>query len=513
MIWLHWDNDGLWFQGDAPRHAMNGIFWRDLIREGLGDPVEYTQRYYARYPAITPTRYPPGFYIVEASAFACFGVSTFVAKFAVFLFALVASIYMLLGMRRWIAAEAGLVTGLMLLMPGMIRWSHAVMLNVPATALAIAFLFHVRRAIQSTDTTDAQKQCCIGVILATISLAIHPTIGYVALIAIAWLVISGRVRLLIERRVIVVEVICCVILLMLFGGMFYTSPEQFSQASVQLQRFSRIWSLGFYFFSLPSLVSAGAIPFVLLGGLWTLIDKRFRSDGLRLLAGFVIAYTCLTAIWAKDPRYLLIACAAATWLIAVACVGIASRIELQWGPKVSRGMFAAMLCGMGGYLGINARNQFLPKVNGMEQVVAFVETLAPSEPVVYHGTFDGTFIYYLRVRDPSFQRQVVLARKSLLQDGESTATIDVDKLADRLRQIGCRWLILEKPSARKQTPFESALQMVAERPEYELVKTFEGPSRSIERIALFRILNESTDIFPTAVPMLMNGKSIDPWER
>ena len=26
IVALHLDNDGLWFQGDAPRHAANGVF-------------------------------------------------------------------------------------------------------------------------------------------------------------------------------------------------------------------------------------------------------------------------------------------------------------------------------------------------------------------------------------------------------------------------------------------------------------------------------------------------------
>jgi hypothetical protein len=28
VCWLHWDNDGLWY-GDAPKHAANGVFWKD----------------------------------------------------------------------------------------------------------------------------------------------------------------------------------------------------------------------------------------------------------------------------------------------------------------------------------------------------------------------------------------------------------------------------------------------------------------------------------------------------
>src|SRR5262245_21715420 len=65
---FHWPNDGLWFQ-DASRHAMNGLFWWDLVGAHPADPLTYTIRYYARYPVISPATYPPLFYLIEGFAF------------------------------------------------------------------------------------------------------------------------------------------------------------------------------------------------------------------------------------------------------------------------------------------------------------------------------------------------------------------------------------------------------------------------------------------------------------
>jgi len=58
---LNRQSDGLWFQGDAPRHAANGLFWWDLLTALPRDPIEYAVRYYARYPVIAPATYPPFF--------------------------------------------------------------------------------------------------------------------------------------------------------------------------------------------------------------------------------------------------------------------------------------------------------------------------------------------------------------------------------------------------------------------------------------------------------------------
>ena len=37
---LNRQSDGLWFQGDAPRHAANGLFWWDLLTALPRDPIE-----------------------------------------------------------------------------------------------------------------------------------------------------------------------------------------------------------------------------------------------------------------------------------------------------------------------------------------------------------------------------------------------------------------------------------------------------------------------------------------
>ena len=105
------DGDFAW--GDAPRHAMNGVFVMDLVAaHPIHDPVQWAIHYYLMRPALTIMFYPPLFHAVEAVAFATFGVSHFVAQFTVFLFVvlLAASVYSLarLVLPRWSAVGAAL---------------------------------------------------------------------------------------------------------------------------------------------------------------------------------------------------------------------------------------------------------------------------------------------------------------------------------------------------------------------------------------------------------------------
>ena len=138
LVWgyiclLHTDNDGLW-DPDSSKHFANGVFWGDYLRDLSPDPKGFALSYYARYPVIAPTYYPPAFYLLEAATFAVFGASPYVAKGLVLAFLLVAALYSTAWLRRWLSPGVGWFGALLPLMPIMILKSHAIMLNVPACA-------------------------------------------------------------------------------------------------------------------------------------------------------------------------------------------------------------------------------------------------------------------------------------------------------------------------------------------------------------------------------------------
>ncbi|OYV35282.1 MAG: hypothetical protein B7Z80_18815, partial [Rhodospirillales bacterium 20-64-7] len=72
---------------DAPRHALNGAFLMDMVRDHpWRDPAGWAMQYYIRYPSLTILFYPPFFYAVEAAFYAVMGVSHAVAQMAETLF-------------------------------------------------------------------------------------------------------------------------------------------------------------------------------------------------------------------------------------------------------------------------------------------------------------------------------------------------------------------------------------------------------------------------------------------
>jgi hypothetical protein len=481
MVGLHWSNDGLFFQGDAPRHAMNGIFWGDLLREGLSDPIGYTKSYYARYPAITPTRYPPLFYFLEAAAFELLGPSSYVAKGLVQAFGLAMGVYLLVAMRRWISPGSGIFAGLLFLMPGMVTWSNAVMLNVPAATFSMIALYYVRCGIESQNEALTSKCFILAEVLLILSLATHPTVGYAVLIMLAWVIIRGKLYAFKQLRLMLVTIFFFVLLATLFSCMLIYGSEQLSQASILPSRLSSMKRWWFYAAAMPGLVAWWGLIGGLLSAVLAWTCPRLRLEVKLLGIAFLVGYLILTPVWALDARYTLLACPAVAYTLGLGFTRIdalmvdhARRLQT---PSISlMGFFGLSL----GYI-VSDNQTFLRNTAAIESVVEYVESIAPEEAVLYDGRFDGVFIYYMRARDPEFSRQVVLARKLIAPD------IDSDQLRKKLLETGCRWLVLEKTTNERPRSYEKALQRLVQRGGFELVKTFELLPRSIERLEVYRL--------------------------
>ncbi|MDA7878542.1 glycosyltransferase family 39 protein [bacterium] len=531
-VWFHWGNDGIWFQGDSPRHALNALFFLDLVKEGLSDPVEYARHYYTRYPAITPQRYPPFFYCLLAGGFAVFGVGGFVAKFFVHGFALLLGIYTLLGLRRWISLEAGIMAGLVLLMPGVMRWSGAVMLNVPALALGVACLFHLRCVLDQPDNRNDYKHFCVALVFAALSIAIHPTVGVVIPIAGLWLLLDRRWRCFLNVRVLAVVVLCLVVCGLLYWLLFRLGASQFSQAEVSKKQVASVLWPEFYFRSVPSLIGWWSLPVAFVGLAWSLMIKRFRKDSIRIVCAALLTFALLQSIWAKDERYMLWACPAATWFIAHAFVATARTKTFDRYKQMSWVIPVLGLLAFSIYFVVITKETLIKTVNGFAEVAEHIIRIAPGEPVLYHGTYDGTFVFYLRSFDEKFHQQVVMVRKLQLRSGQAVHEnkpqwladmarerrnenpLDEKLLTEQLYRTQCKWLLVEEPSPEQKNSLAKLLERVADIENYQLAEVFEVDMKSqTKEIMLYRIrppASESDEPATRFVPMDFEGRSYPP---
>ncbi len=508
------------------------MFYRDFLTQCRENPLEFTRRYYARYPTICPNAYPPVFYLLEAAAFLLCGPSPETAKGVVLLCSLGAGLYVLAWLRRWIETDAGIAAGLFLLTPGVVTWSHAIMTNMPAMMFGIGGLYHVLRAFESTDERSARHHLWLGCLFATLGILTHPLIGVVVLVGAVWMLVLGRWQVLFRSDTWLAAFAVVLILLPVAVMLYRWGPGQFTQltrdpAATSLNRasFNYLGNLNYYarnfvvpLVGIPLLVGASC------GFLIGLIRPRYRKATILLLVWVTVPYLFLSLLWAKDPRYLLICCPPLTGLIAVALIGVTDGLSsiltnrqrdqrqsdlvqitrspqpfgepdsaaLTPPPSTNRAsswtsVFSTLVIIFAVTNVVFSQADPMLSVRALKDCTAYLEQLAPCEPVLYHGRMQGVYTFHLCAHDPEYKRQMVSLR-NLFGYGKQPQP-DLKTMREIILSAGPRWLAVETPIDTLAFTIPENLREFLKSDEIELVRSFRQPADQLEQLDIYRIVS------------------------
>jgi len=480
---LHRQNDGLWFQGDSPRHAMNGLFWWDLLTTLPRDPVEFAVRYYARYPAINPATYPPLFYFVEGLTFAAFGPSPQVAKFIVLLFGVMAGVYTMAWARRWIGPVAGWAGPFLAFMPGIVLWTNSVMLNIPAAALGLAVLYHFRRWSETARVT----QLVLTLLFAAAVVLTYYQGGIVLCICAGWAALRWREFRLNRRALWIAAGALCAIAPVAIA--ITLAPVQTARHLPTLALLTRSSTWTFYWTTLPDVTGRPALVAGVAGLIAGFFTARWRTDAAYLAIWITALIVGLSLLPAKDPRYVLLAAPA---FVLAAAIGLAVAVP-HLGARRPEWQAAALAAGLAAGFWSAARVQ-VPQVSGFREIATYLQEQAPRDAVLYDGQYDGLFGFYVRASDPHFERRVALGSKLLYQDGPASTFTPVQKsnvastqdVVNLLRtRSGCRWVAIEV-TRNPGSIGRRLLREAVARPEFELVRSFPITGAGERRVDLYR---------------------------
>ena len=480
---LHRQNDGLWFQGDSPRHAMNGLFWWDLLTTLPRDPVEFAVRYYARYPAINPATYPPLFYFVEGLTFAAFGPSPQVAKFIVLLFGVMAGVYTMAWARRWIGPVAGWAGPFLAFMPGIVLWTNSVMLNIPAAALGLAVLYHFRRWSETARVT----QLVLTLLFAAAVVLTYYQGGIVLCICAGWAALRWREFRLNRRALWIAAGALCAIAPVAIA--ITLAPVQTARHLPTLALLTKSSTWTFYWTTLPDVTGRPALVAGVAGLIAGFFTARWRTDAAYLAIWITALIVGLSLLPAKDPRYVLLSAPA---FVLAAAIGLAVAVP-HLGARRPEWQAAALAAGLAAGFWSAARVQ-VPQVSGFREIATYLQEQAPRDAVLYDGQYDGLFGFYVRASDPHFERRVALGSKLLYQDGPASTFTPVQKsnvastqdVVNLLRtRSGCRWVAIEV-TRNPGSIGRRLLREAVARPEFELIRSFPITGAGERRVDLYR---------------------------
>ncbi len=409
LLWLTAPHNGEFWWSDSPRHALNGVFIKDLVvATPWRDPASWAMQYYFQYPALTILFYPPLFYVVSAPFYALFGVSHATGLFVVFLhyFAAAFGLYRLAG--RYTSAPVAIAIGLLLMAaPGLALWGRQVMLEIPSLALAIWAIVVLR------DYGDNNRHSLLYLGAFLLLCAVYTKITAIFLApAIGLMLLESRGRSLWRDRSIWVTAIFFVIGLIPLAVI----TLEFGQANVQSvvgiadSEASRATLAGWTWYArqLPSQLGwpllATALLCPILAAFGPQVRSLRRADVALLLAWFVVGYLFFSAIDLKEARHstlilppLLIAAGltleqlSKRWAAALAVILVTATAFETW------------------------RTEPVPMVSGYREAAELVQHQAPPNSIIlFSGKRDGSFVFNLRTLDPQRRLFTIRSDKLLL---------------------------------------------------------------------------------------------------
>jgi 4-amino-4-deoxy-L-arabinose transferase-like glycosyltransferase len=423
----NWGSEFWW--NDAARHAMDGVFMLDLVRDlpaSLG-LVEYGATYYARYPCLGVIHYPPVFPAVESLLFAILGVSMAVARITVGAFAALGAATGYLMARRFVGRLGGAVFVLLLFTaPGVVYWSRDVMLETPMLAVMLAASYAFTMYVE-----DGKRGA--GVAAAVLLALAALTKQNAACLAPVWLCYAlwrRRTEILRRRETWVGAGVAVVLLTPFVMATVHFAPLNVSQSvgnsggEFTDPRLS--WaSVRFYVRYFPRYASTATVLGILtlcVALVGHAVRNGWRGDVPAWLRGAVFAllwvgwsYLLFTFVIAiKEWRHIL---AWSPGLALLGAIGV-SRLATggRWG-RLAAGVLTAGAAVQAALCVAGERHDLAwlpaPYVSGTEAPAKWLARAPDGTVAFYAGNFNGNFIFNLRRFDPGHRAVMLRASKML----------------------------------------------------------------------------------------------------
>lgn len=436
---------GDFWWSDAPRHAMDGIFYYDMARNL---PITHLKRwamdYYLQYPAITVLFFPPLFAWIEAAFFGLFGVSAATAQLTVSSFLLGAAYGAYLLTRRWVGRLGALSVALLFIgTPIMALWGRQVMLEIPAFALLIWSCYFFFRYLDTVRPRDLYL--AVGFVVAGMYTK-QPMMFIVAAYLLTLFVVF---RTDLFRRsdfwwstvLLIVGVFPLAIFTWLWGR--YNVQQSMGGDWVEYSRTSvsgwlyvaRQWpsEIGWILAALASVYCIGT----LLRPGW-----RLSRPATVFFVGWILTgYIFFTLIAIKSQRYTIFLVFP---LVLFAVLALVRALPAKPGPYVA----VALAAGVFGHLLLT---DHVPYVSGYRTAAQYVCSVAPPDSVVlFSGLRDGSFIFNVKTSPDCKNISIIRSDKLLLRVmmmrsmfGVKELGVTEEQFRDMLGRYGVRYIVIE----------------------------------------------------------------------
>ena len=486
---------------DAARHAMNGAFIYDMVRNGrIADPIEFGKEYYGHLPAVSLPYHPPAFPALESLFYAVFGVNLWAARLAI---AVAVAISTILLYRLVMATLGSYLLAACVTITTFSVWqiqavATDVMLEIPALMFMLAALYSLWIVPQGYSLGRA----LVFTLLAAAAVWTKQHAVFLGIMPVIYPLLLGRWRILFGKALWISSVAfgAGVVALISLSNPFHgtgvntvrTAPENLRWIFVHNSNFYGSWITS-QLLGIPGLFALCAVA--AYG--YAVYQRKAGGLSLQLYWAWIIAFSALLLfLGERNGRYLVLVIPA-TVVVGYAVLYRGSAV--LWDERRARYTvvaFAALWC----VAGLWYQPEFL---RGPGAAAALIMKDGPTR-VLYCGRGDGNFVFAVRSLDSQLRTTVISCDKIPAQNLETNA------VQEFCRRYGIAWIALEDTNAQ---PRWSALgkTLVAS---MDLQKRFPlESSRSHWRqgtIDIFRVHSPSMEPRPNlAIPVNKIGGTVD----
>ena len=437
---------GDFWWSDAPRHAMDGVFYYDMAR---ALPITHLKQwaidYYLQYPAVTVLTYPPLFALVEAVFFGLFGVSHVTAQLTVSIFFLATAFGAYFLTRRWVGCIAAFSSALVFVgTPIMALWGRQVMLEIPTFAFLLWSAFFFFRYLDSGRPRDLYL-VIIFVLGAACTKQPAIFILPVYLLTLYHVYRNGMFRrkdVWLSAALFVAGILPLVVFTWLWGrsnvqqaaGGGWAHNSRLSVVTwVYMAKYEWPRQLGWILLALAVVYCAGAV---------LLKQWRLPRPALFFFAAWVLAgYVFFTLISVTSSRYTIFLIFP---LVFFAVLAIVRGLPAKIAP------YAALAFAIASFSYTLITNH-VPYVSGYRAAAQYVCSMTPPNSVVmFSGQRDGSFIFNVKSMPECKNITVIRADKLLLRVAVDRRLFGVQELGvteakftEMFERYGIRYIVVE----------------------------------------------------------------------
>ncbi len=460
---------------DESRHAMDGAYLYDVMRDRpFLHLYRYTEFYYAKYPALALTWYPPFFALIEAIFYSVFGISVVTAKLTVIFFVLAGMFFWYLLVQKIYDRELAFYSGLLFITtPIVVTWSHTVMLEIPTTAMIMLCMYCFYHYFE----LDKKHYAYYLALSICGALYTKQTAGFMLPVFLSYILIRKQHKKLIRREslfscgILVIFLIPLAIFTLKFGtvGMSVTLGEL---KETSIKSFVTQWTN--YLRILPDNVLSWPVLILAIISIGFLVFKG-KEKGKNLLFLLWIFWWYIycsylfghTVVLSPYREYYGIYVVAPFCLLAVSALRMAKnafsrRLLMRYIPT----LVFIFICAYQVIVSCNV-DMSLYIDNVYDEAAEFIVQHPKGATLLISASYDGTFIFHLRKHDVEKRMIALRADKMLVSFsvfkkwGLSSYVNTENDIYDMLRDYGTGYIVIESPPLGEHKGIK-ALEMLKE---------------------------------------------------